>query len=148
MIDISDIFNPVMGKNYSIPKDCFTLHSTGSTDHLFPKLGNVFPYIINNKTKKIMKAHLWGNGADYRYWSCSVKGKQYTFNCHTLVASAFIINDDPKIKKVVLHQNNRKFDFRVSNLKWGSWVENNHFKKNGDMVKAREKEIIEKGFTD
>ena len=137
-----------MEKNYSIPKDCYTLHSTGSTDHLFPKLGSVFPYIINDKTKKILKAHLWGNGADYRYWFCSVKGKQYTFNCHTLVASAFIINDDPKIKKVVLHQNNRKFDFRVSNLKWGSWVENNRFKKNGDMVKAREKEIIEKGFID
>ena len=147
-IDLYNIINPVSGEKSIVPRDSFTLHNTGNTDHLLPKLGSVFPYITNKKTGKIMKAHLWGNGADYRYWNCTIDNKPYTFNCHTLVASAFIMNNDPKNKKVVLHLNNRKFDFRVSNLKWGTWSENNNFKKTGNQVKAREQIIINKGYTD
>ena len=147
-IDLYNIINPVSGEKSIVPRDSFTLHNTGNTDHLLPKLGPVFPHITNKKTGKIMKAHLWGNGADYRYWNCTIDNKPYTFNCHTLVASAFIMNNDPKNKKVVLHLNNRKFDFRVSNLKWGTWYENNNFKKTGNQVKAREQIIINKGYTD
>ena len=145
-IDLSDIRNPVLEKSSAIARGKYTLYSTGHIDPLLSKLGPVFPYLINNKTGKKQKAMLWGNGADYRYWLLKENNTNYTYNCHTLVASAFIINDDPERKKLVLHLNHRKFDFRVSNLKWGTWSENNAFKKPGNIAKAREQEIINKAY--
>ena len=53
-------------------------------------------------------------------------------NFHRLVASAFIVNDDPKTKKVVDHINELKYDYRLENLRWLSQSENS---KRGNLKK-------------
>ena len=144
-IDVADILNPVLNKKPPIPKNLFTLYRSGHTDHLLPKHVGKFPFIINNVTGNILKASLWGNGANYRYW---LLGKLWTPNCHTLVASAFLPNNNPKHKKVVLHLNDKKYDFRVSNLKWGTYRANNSGPKEGEKTRKREEQIIKKGSSE
>jgi len=63
-------------------------------------------------------------------------------NCHTLGASAFLQNDNPKIKKVVIHLNDKKYDYRICNLKWETHSTNNKGLKDGKIVMKREQKII------
>tara|TARA_R110002051_G_scaffold21265_3_gene56683 strand:+ start:119 stop:589 length:471 start_codon:yes stop_codon:yes gene_type:complete len=142
-IDVSEIINPILEKKYNIEKGRYTLFATGKKDILFPNKGNEFPWLLNNYTNNVLKANLWGNGSDYRHWCVKYKtGKHSHINCHSLIASAFLENDNPKLKKIVLHLNNKKYDYRLCNLKWGSYKENNRKFKDGSKVKKREQAII------
>ena len=49
------------------------------------------------------------------------KGKRKTIYPHKIVAQAFIVNEDPKIKKVVIHQDGKVDNNNVSNLYWASY---------------------------
>jgi hypothetical protein len=142
-IDVSEIFNPVLEKKYNVEKGRYTLFSTGKKDLLFPNKEDEFPWLINNHTNNVLKANLWGNGSDYRYWYVKYEnGKSSHINCHSLIASAFLKNDNPKLKRIILHLNDKKYDYRLCNLKWGSYKENNRKAKDGSAIKKREQEII------
>jgi len=142
-IDVSKIVNPVLQKKYDVEEGVFTLHATGKKDFLFPNKEDEFPWLINTRTNNVLKAHLWGNGSDYRYWQIKYKnGKTSFLNCHMLVASAFLKNNNPKLKKIILHLNDKKYDYRLCNLKWGTYAENNKKYKDGSKVKKREQAII------
>ena len=143
-IDVSEIVNPVLEKKYDTEQGAYTLFATGKEDFLFPNKGEEFPWLINNYTGKILKAHLWGNGSDYRYWCIKYKnGKNSMLNCHTLIASAFLKNDNPKIKKVVIHLNDKKYDYRLCNLQWSTYSVNNKGYKDGKIVMKRHQKIID-----
>ena len=142
-IDVSEIVNPVLEKKYNIEQGAYTLFATGKKDFLFPNKGEEFPWLINNYTGKILKAHLWGNGSDYRYWCIKYEnGKNSMLNCHTLIASAFLKNDNPKIKKVVIHLNDKKYDYRLCNLQWSTYSVNNKGYKDGKIIMKRHQKII------
>ena len=44
--------------------------------------------------------------------------------CHVLVAKAFIINDNPKLKGFVDHKKNNVSDYRIKSLAWASGSNN------------------------
>ena len=44
---------------------------------------------------------------------------------HRIAGEAFVINDDPLIKKLVDHKNKNRLDYRVSNLRWVTASQNN-----------------------
>ena len=154
-IDVYDIVNPILGISYGekfegrLPKDLFILHSTGIKDYLCPLAGETFPYLLKTDTRKVLKANTWGNGAEYRSWLLqSIKiGNPITLNCHTLVASAFLKNNNPKVQRVVDHINQEKVDFRIKNLRWVSYSENNMSKNRTEGVKEKlEQKIIKRGI--
>lgn len=64
----------------------------------------------------------------FGYLYCSIyrisMKKTVSMRVHKLVAKAFCKNDDPKLKKVVGHRNNKKDDNRAENLYWTTVSEN------------------------
>jgi len=60
----------------------------------------------------------------YIYVGITMGDRNVSKRVHRLVAEAFISNDDPENKTVVMHKNNDKTDNRVENLRWGSVSEN------------------------
>lgn len=53
-----------------------------------------------------------------------VEGRLIRRALHTILAKAFITNDDPENKKVVDHVNRDRADFRLENLEWVTFSEN------------------------
>ena len=89
-----------------------------------------FPnYIISNtgvlkntKTKKVIKPHLSNTG----YYVCSMSnnGKISSANIHTLVAKAFVDNQNPTLYTEVHHLDGDKLNNNADNLKWVTRHEN------------------------
>ena len=93
----------------------YTLFKTGGSNKWKSELGNVFPYIYINDSKKIMVG-----SRKNTYIRVSFKPNNYTSLdqlIHRLVAEAFVIRDHPK-KVIVDHINGDRLDYRVTNLRW------------------------------
>lgn len=104
----------------------------GSTKYLISEDG----YVLNEKTKRILKQQDNGNG--YKKITMTIQGIQIQKYLHRLVAENYINN--PKNKKQVNHKNGDKSDNRSANLEWVSNSENqihahkNGLKKNGNNL--------------
>lgn len=46
------------------------------------------------------------------------------YQIHRIAASTFLLNDEPRVKKVVMHLDSNPLNNHVSNLKWGTQSEN------------------------
>mgnify|MGYP003154658643 CR=1 FL=1 len=90
----------------NLPQGAYFIYKTGGFNKYLPNLGNVFPYIKNENTGRI--------GLVYP-----------NIKMHRIAGEAFVINDDPLIKKLVDHKNKNRLDYRVSNLRWVTASQNN-----------------------
>ena len=63
----------------------------------------------------------------YKILKIRVGKKQIGFEVrlHRAAAEAFIINDDPVNKQIADHKNRNRLDYRVENLRWITYSENN-----------------------
>lgn len=81
--------------------------------------------VRNIKTKRVLSQQV--NNRGYKKVFLSDNGKQNGVLVHRLVATAFVVNDDPKNKTQVNHINEDKTDNRAVNLEWVTPSENiNH----------------------
>ena len=78
--------------------------------------------VRNIKTKKTLKPCLSNSG--YHVISMSNNGKIKSANVHTLVAKAFIPNDNPLFYTDVHHIDGDKQNNNVKNLRWTTHAEN------------------------
>ncbi len=77
--------------------------------------------IINTVTGNHISAPVFNNG--YRTVTLNYNGISKKFLLHRLIAEYFIPN--PENKPVVLHIDNDKLNLKLSNMKWGTYSENN-----------------------
>ena len=108
----------------NLPQGAYFIYKTGGFNKYLPNLGNVFPYIKNENTGRIMNNHISNT-----YVRCVVRnskdGVYPNIKMHRIAGEAFVINDDPLIKKLVDHKNKNRLDYRVSNLRWVTASQNN-----------------------
>ena len=109
-----------------LPKDTYFIFKTGGHNKYMPELGAVFPYIQNIKNKRILQARLHRTYVKASL-TIYVGKKQVGFEVrlHRATAEAFIINDDPVNKLITDHINSNRLDYRVENIRWITYSENN-----------------------
>lgn len=87
--------------------------------------------IINTITNKILSPYITNKG----YYSIDLhcNGQSSKHLVHRLVASTFIPN--PENLPIVMHLDNDRLNCNVSNLKWGTYSENNkQAVRDGNMI--------------
>ena len=130
---------------YSIlPKGMYMLFKSGGFNKYHPEMGNAFPYIQNTKTLKILSITTTDY---YGYVKASIllpNKKGLFIAMHRIVAEAFIENDMPGKKTLVDHKNGDSLDYRVSNLRWVTYSQNNTGVKRKRQMTFLEKARIEK----
>jgi len=145
-VDISTInanlvFEKRKHKYELLPKDKFIIFKTGGFNRWRPKLGNLFPYIKNMETGNVL-----GTGIHKTYIRSSITLNKHNppvnieFKIHRIAAEAFIVNDNVEKKLVVDHINDDRLDYRVENLRWTTYSENNKGpkrKKDGTSYEER-----------
>lgn len=95
---------------------------TGSNSDYVSNKGNIYTEILPNM---LYKKNIFLNPNGYKYINIRMdKNKMKTKRVHRLIAEAFIPNDDPKHKTIVMHKDNDKTNNNISNLKWGTISEN------------------------
>ena len=77
--------------------------------------------IYNTKLGRFVSTYLGSNG--YCYFRTLYNGKCYRYSVHRLVASAFCEN--PNNYPVVMHLDSNRTNCVYTNLKWGTYSENN-----------------------
>jgi len=115
-----------------LPKGHFFIYKTGGFNRYLPDLGNVFPFIKNEITGKILSTNLQNTyirtGVTLASGGINQhKEKSMGFNLklHRIAGEAFVVNDNPKLKKIVDHKNKNRIDYRIKNLRWVTFGENN-----------------------
>ena len=106
-----------------IPKNKFFLYKTGVVNPFRPELGNIFPFIKNEQTGKILKLNI-----SKFYVRTGVRAKNGIYvdiKMHRVVGLAFIKNDSPKEKVLVDHINNDRLNYSPKNLRWATHSQNN-----------------------
>ena len=145
-IDVSKVKCGELKKTpYSIlPEGMFILFKSGGFNKYHSEMGNVFPYIQNTKTMKVLSL----TSTDYYgYVKCNITlpSKQGIFIVmHRIVSEAFIENDMPNKKKLVDHKNGDGLDYRVKNLRWVTHTQNNTGVKRKRQITFLEKARMEK----
>jgi|TARA_R110000851_G_C12810120_1_gene538410 hypothetical protein len=130
-VDISTLVDPV--PNHSrllqydlIPKDKFFLYKTGGVNPFRPELGNIFPYLKNEESKKLVSINI---SKSYVRAGVNVivdgKYRCVDIKLHRVAALAFIVNDNPEKKVSVDHINSDRLDYSLKNLRWVTNSENN-----------------------
>lgn len=84
----------------------------------------------NKKTKKLI------GGTPNNVGRRQVKVNKKRYQLHRIVASTFLLNDSPIIKKVVMHMDSNPLNNNLSNLKWGTQSENLSDPKRKQALKA------------
>ena len=79
--------------------------------------GDIYSYYLNG----ILSPHISNKG--YKVIDLSKNGQRYKFLVHRLVAMIFIPN--PNNYPIVLNLDNNKLNIHYTNLKWGTYSENN-----------------------
>lgn len=82
---------------------------------------NEYGDVLNKKTNKIMKYYI--NNKGYKCIDLTNKEGKHKFLVHRLVAFHFVEN--PYSYPIVLHLDNNKLNTHYTNLKWGTYSENN-----------------------
>jgi len=148
-IDYIDIVKVKCGElkrtPYSIvPKGMYILFKTGGFNKYQMGMGNVFPYIQNTKTSKILSI----TTTEYNgYTKCSItlpNKKGIAISMHRIVAEAFIENDMPDKKNNVDHIDGNSLDYRVENLRWVTSSQNSMGTRRKRQMTFIEKARIEK----
>ncbi|CAO3636222.1 unnamed protein product [Mucor hiemalis] len=88
------------------------------TGYLVSKLG-----MVRRRGKRTLVATTIGTGG-YVYVTLSIDGHPMTRGLHTVMARAFVENNDPENKLVVDHINGDRTDFSIENLEWVTQQEN------------------------
>ena len=78
-------------------------------------------YVINILTQEIISP--WINNKGYLCVDLHKNGKRKHMLLHRLIAMAFV--DNPYNYPIVLHLDNNKLNVKPSNLRWGTYSENN-----------------------
>tara|TARA_R110002111_G_scaffold129973_2_gene194779 strand:+ start:100 stop:687 length:588 start_codon:yes stop_codon:yes gene_type:complete len=79
------------------------------------------------------------------------KGKRRTVYPHKCVAMAFISNDKPRLKKIVMHKDDNLSNNRMDNLQWASYSDSikrgfaTGKRDNSDLWEKRRKKYGQKG---
>ena len=105
-----------------LPKNQFIIFKTGGINRWRPKLGNVFPYIKNMETGNVLGA---GIHKTYVRIAINHQGISSDLKLHRIAAEAFIVNDNVEKNLVVDHINDDRLDYRVENLRWTTYSDNN-----------------------
>ena len=92
----------------------------GFEDYFVDELGNVYSNKKGNMKLMKLEQHVSG----YLYVNLFNEHGRSHKRVHRLVAEAFVINEDPENKTIVMHLNDNKTDNRACNLKWGDISEN------------------------
>ena len=117
-----------LNKLTDLPPNIFFIYKTGGFNSLLPKLGPVFPYVKNHKNNTVYKPHL---NKTYLQVLLPHNGKGYQVAIGRIACAAFIVNDNPQLKKMVDHINGNRIDDRIENLQWQSQSNNTKKKKMG-----------------
>ena len=125
-IDLSEI-KPVVKDNSlinelsSLPKGKYFLFKSGGNNKHMPDLPNAFPYLQNVETGTVYSPTI----SESFSYPCHIvhekingEKKAFYVPLHRTVAQAFIINDNPELKKIVDHKDGNRLDYRVGNLRW------------------------------
>lgn len=95
---------------------------------VFPENEN-FLIFDHGKIYDIENEKYWPSFVDKKTGKNTISTSIYhhfnTILCEKLVASYFVVNDDPVNKKFVIHKNNNKRDDRCENLQWCTLTEYN-----------------------
>ena len=150
-------------KDKNMPKDKFLIYPSGGY-HPFYGVPNTFPiyqkkiwpYIktinkaVSGRPNKFIgqmncdfgnagypRINFSGAGAHYNGWDQRI---------HRLIAQAYIPN--PKNHPLVMHRNDDHTNYLISNLKWGSYSENNTGKvgKRPDTDEDKYKNMLKQGI--
>jgi len=130
-VDISTInpnlFNEKRKHPYKLlPQDKFYIFKTGGINRFRPDLGDSFPYIKNMETGALL-----GTSLHRTYIRTSITLHDVDpiinieFRLHRIAAEAFIENDNVEKKLVVDHINGDRLDYRIDNLRWTTYSDNN-----------------------
>ena len=79
--------------------------------------------VVFNSVERTYIRHHIGKNNGYAYVDLYYKGKKKRFTVHRLVATAFC--DNPMNLPVVMHLDSNRTNNLYTNLKWGSYRENN-----------------------
>lgn len=77
-----------------------------------------------NKIRDVEVAQVMTGIPQYKYVNLTHKGEKKLRRVHTLIAHAFIENDDPENKKFVDHIDRDKFNNNLDNLRWATNSDN------------------------
>ena len=148
-VDIStisaDLFDEKRKHSYKLlPKNKFFIFKTNGFNRWRPELKNSFPYIKNMETGAILGTSLHRT---YVRTSITLNNLNPIINIelrlHRIAAEAFIINDDLEKKLVVDHINKDRLDYRIENLKWDTYSNNNKGnEKKRDGISYEEKLLL------
>ena len=115
-----------------LPKGHFFIYKTGGFNRYLPDLGNVFPFIKNEITGKILSTNLQNTYVRSTITKNMAHGQRigekrmgFNLKLHRIAGEAFVVNDNPKLKKIVDHKNKNRIDYRIKNLRWVTFGENN-----------------------
>ena len=130
-----------------LPENTLILFKSGGRNQYMPDEGDAFPYLQNKKTGRTL--HFKMTDYEYPTHNYGYKDMHWKFRIHKLTAQAFIENDNPKVKTIVDHINGKRWDWRVSNLRWSSPSENAKNKKKGqgrdiENMMIHQKELFKK----
>jgi hypothetical protein len=125
----SDLFDEKRKHSYELlPKNKYLIFKTGGTNRWRPELGNSFPYIKNMETNHALVPSLHRT-----YLRATITAQPISLaspisielRLHRIAAEAFIENDNVEKNLVVDHINQDRLDYRVENLRWTTYSNNN-----------------------
>ena len=140
-VDVADVIDPTTGKLFveNMEKDLYYLYKTGCPHEILKDQGNIFPGVYSVRSKKWLSLHPDPNL--YVKFTVDLENKKSNsrkkITLHRIVAAAFIENNDPERKKVVDHKNNRKYDYKLENLRWLTQSENSRKENKTDGIAAK-----------
>ena len=123
----------------NIPEDKYFLFKTGGHNRFLPKKGDIFPYIQNMDTKKILLPSLLKT---YVYIIINVKNIGFAVNLSRAAASAFVVHPSPDKPLIADHKNKNRRDYSVPNLRWVSSSQNSKGKDHGGVGFFEDRQTI------
>ena len=104
----------------ALPKGKYTIYKTGGVNTFYKEREDIFPYVKNNETGKIIYPVPTKTDLYPKLALKTTCGKSILARIHRVIGLAFIKNPDLYDGKewVVGHIDDDVFNYRLSNLKW------------------------------